>query len=582
MRTPGVPPLPFAVFLVAVALLATSCVGIPNRSAARVASLAPGDARPPNRPGLSPIADVKPEHGDSQRDIVTKYLQAMADPERGHGAARQFLTPQAAESWNDSEVMVINSIYVRSPSSENTVAMFSQHQVGFVAANGSFTPETGEYSYNFHLAKVNGEWRIANPPSGVIVSSADFEKVYRQYVLYYLDPAEKRVIPDLRYFATTSTSSTASRANLFVRLLLQAPSPALSTAVRSELGDGVGLAANVVQDDDRVLNVYLTGLGAKSASSRSAAAAQIVWTLGQLATSGVKIFDDGQLLDLSGLPQPTQQSDWQSFDPDALPVSTIAYFLSGGAVFTMDGERVPGPAGEGDYSLTSLAVSLASDSNPKPRLAGVRVSQGRAQLYVGELDGALSVRLSARTLTSPTWDSASDEVWTVREGRSVVRIPRRGQAASVDTHDLDTIGTVRALRLSRDGTRAAIIAGHPGHLYVARVSRDNGQVALEQPVEITPSLAEVYDVAWASATKLSIVARDQSDDRALRTVSVDGARMTSETKAGLPGPPSAVAAAPNLAPIVASDNSLWQRSGNRWTNLVRASTVAGSSPVYPD
>jgi Lipoprotein LpqB beta-propeller domain/Sporulation and spore germination len=582
VRTPAARPLRLVGLAAAAALLSASCVGIPERSAARVAGLAPGDARPPDRPGLSPVGDVKPERGDSQRDIVSKYLQTQADPERGHGAARQFLTQQAAESWNDGDVRVIDSLYVRSPSSDNSVAVFSQHQVGRVTSSGSFTPEPGAYSYNFRLTKVDGEWRIVNPPSGVIVSSSDFENVYRQYVLYYLDPAEKQVIPDLRYFPSTSTSSTASRANLFVRLLLQAPSPALGVAVRSELGGGVGLAANVVEDDDKVLNVYLTGLGTKSASSRSAAAAQIVWTLSQLATSGIRIFDDGQLLDLPELSQPTQQSDWQSFDPDALPVSTVAYFLRGGAVYTMDGNRVPGPAGAGDYALSSLAVSLTSDASPTPRLAGVRLRHGQAELYVGELTGNLSVRLKARTLTAPTWDSASDEVWTVRDGKGVVRVPRRGQPATVDVRELDTLGTLRALRLSRDGTRAAVIAGHTAHLYIARVSRDNGQVALEQPIDITPSLAEVYDVAWATATKLTVVARDEAD-RVLMTVSVDGARATSETKSGLSAPPSAVAAAPNLAPVVASsDDSLWQRSGDRWTNLVRGSTVTGRAPVYPD
>lgn len=557
------------------------CAGVPSSSPARISDPMPANARPPERLTQSFVV-VKPERDDSPRDVVAKFITAQANPERSHGVARQFLSPRALESWDDgASVRVIDAApYVRSVSPDNDVAM-AAHQVGTVSNNGSYRPEEGPYSYTFHLVRVGGQWRIDNPPRGVLVSVGDFQNVYRQYNLYYLDQTEKHVIPDLRYFASTSTSSTTSQATHFLRLLQQAPSPALGAAVRSELVGGVQLVGNVVQNDDKVLRVYLTGLGVRGDSVRSAAVAQIVWTLSQLATSGVEIFDDGQPLDLRGVTQPTQQSDWQSFDPDALPVNTGTYFLREGALYTGDGVRAHGPAGQGEYSLSSIAVSLAGDSSPTPQLAGVSTNGGQSTLYIGQLGGPLTVRLRAHTVVSPTWDNVVDELWTVRDGR-VVRVPRRGQPAPVDFQSMDSLGSVRVLRLSRDGTRVAVVAGDPGQLYVARVVRDNGQVAVQGPVDVAPSLTDVDDVSWESATTLMILASGPGDDRMLRTVSVDGAVVKNETRSGLPGPPVSVATAPNLPAIVESDGSLWQRTGDRWTNLVRGKTVEGTNPTYPD
>ncbi|HEY9391602.1 MAG TPA: LpqB family beta-propeller domain-containing protein [Mycobacteriales bacterium] len=570
-----------ATILTMAVALAAGCAGIPDSSPARIADPMPANAQPPERLTRS-FAVVNPERGDSPRDIVAKFITAQANPERGHGVARQFLTPRAVEAWDDgASVRVIDTApYVRAASPDNGVAI-SAHQVGTVAANGSYSPEEKGYSYTFRLVRVAGAWRIDNPPAGVVVSSGDFRNVYRQYALYYLDQAEKHVIGDLRYFASTSTSSATSMATMFLRLLQQSPSPALGSAVRSELVGGVRLVGNVAQDDDKVLRVYFTGLGVRSTPARNAAVAQIVWTLSQLATAGVQVFDDGHPLELPGVTQPTQQSDWQSFDPDALPVNTGAYYLHDGALYATDGTRVPGPAGKGDYALSSIAVSPSSDANPTRRLAGVSVRSGVATLYVGQIEGPLTVRLHARTLLPPTWDNVFDEVWTVRDGR-LVRVPRRGEPAPVDAQSLDSLGAVRVLRLSRDGTRVALVAGVPSRLYVARVTRDNGKVTVEDPVNVAPSLPDVEDVSWSSATTLLVLARGEGDDRTLSNVSVDGAVITNETKGGLPGPPVAVTAAPNLPSIVQSDGSLWQRTGDRWTNLVRGRTVEGTAPTYPD
>lgn len=565
---------------VAAALLA-ACAGVPSSSPARIADPIPVNARPPERLTQSFVV-VKPERGESPRDIVTDFITAQANPERSHGVARQFLSSRAQDAWDDTGlVRVIDANpYVRSASPDNHVAV-AAHQVGTVAANGSYSPDEGSYPYTFHLVRVNGQWRIDNPPRGVIITAGDFPTVYRQYSLYYLDQTEKHVVGDLRYFAATSTSTPTSQATVLLRLLQQPPSAALGDAVRSELVNGVQLVGNVVQGSDKVLRVYLTGLGVRSAADRNAAVAQIVWTLSQIVSSGVEIFDDGQRLDLQGVTQPTQQSDWQSFDPDTLPVNTDAYFLRDGALYGADGKRVGGPAGRNTLGLSSIAVSLVTDSSPTPQVAGVSTSSGQSRLYVGQLGGPLTLRLRARTLTSLTWDSIFDEVWTMRDGR-VVRVPRRGEPAPVDAQNLDQLGPVRMLRLSRDGSRVAIVAGDPGQLYVARVGRDNGQVSVEGPVDVAPSLRDVEGVSWESATTLMVLVGGPGDDRSLRTVSVDGAVMKSESTGGLPAPPVWLATAPNLPVVVESDGSLWQRVNDRWTYLVGHSTVTGTDPTYPD
>lgn len=573
----------------AVVVALAGCAGVPDNSAAQVARPG-GDAV--DDAGIRITTDRHPKPGDDPRTIVEGFLDTQSTPEGNHAAARQFLTPDAAEHWRDAastKVFDQRRAYTSASPDGNEVRLKVISLLGVLEKDGSYHPvQPGQYAdgfeYRFQMAKVDGEWRIDNPPPGLLLRENLFNLGYSQYSVYFLDPTGKRLVADLRHYPSVlEAASVSSVASLMMNALLEGPSSSLDGAVTTPLSEGVTVTGNVVQDkEDKILRAQVSGLAAKGEPERRAAAAEIVWTLGQLPVSGVEIVENGQPLKFLGVPTAAQSNDWQSFNPGQLGIGTTAFFLRDGALVGADSRPVPGPAGEGVYNLTSVGVSYVARDGDQPSIAAVgNTSDNGQRLYTGRLTGALSPRLNGRTLTRPTWDVTSGDVWTVRDRKWVTRVSPGGVPTTVEARGLQELGPVQTLRLSPDGTRVAVVAGHSPRLYVGRVIRNQRgvQVSLDGFMDIFPSL-RVYDVSWSSGTELFLVG-ENNRDRTLFSVTVDGRTATSISRDGLPGPVSEVAAAPNLTPLVVSEEGIWREVSEGWAPLLQGAPTRGSSPVYP-
>jgi Lipoprotein LpqB beta-propeller domain len=150
--------------------------------------------------------------------------------------------------------------------------------------------------------------------------------------------------------------------------------------------------------------------------------------------------------------------------------------------------------------------------------------------------------------------------------------------------DLAALGPVSALRLSRDGTRVAVVAGKAGgrQLYVARVSELNRTVRVEGPQRVTgPEITDVVDASWASADKLAVLAGGYS--KIVWTVPIDGSTPEQVRPDGLPQPPAAIAAAPHLPMLTVAELDIWSRAeaASSWTSVPRSGSARGSAPAYP-
>ena len=52
--------------------------------------------------------------------------------------------------------------------------------------------------------------------------------------------------------------------------------------------------------------------------------------------------------------------------------------------------------------------------------------------------------------------------------------------------------------------------------------------------------------------------------------------------AGLPGQPTAIAAAPSQQPLVSAGGTIWQLAGGTWVTLLRGQQpLPGTEPLYP-
>lgn len=569
-----------AVVAALTALLAvTGCANVPSSSRPQVI---PGSV-----PASAPAEDddvrydeIVPRPGEPPEDIVRDYLRAAGSYERSHARARAYLTSSGSDRWkDDAGATVLEDAPYLNVSEDGATVQMTARQRGTIRPDGSYVPGEASFPYSFRLLRVNGNWRIDNPPNGLLIEAGTFEAAYRPYEVYFLDSTRTRVVPDVRWFATPRDSLPS----LLVSAIENGPSEPLAGAVRSDL-EGVTLQNNVEQGADRV-RVYLTGLPEDAPTLPDGGFAQLVWTLNQVGVGGVEIYADNRLLRPASAPQRSLQqlSEWRGFNPDGLSVSAPGYFIRDGAVRTTRNAPLAGPAGQPGYGATSVAVSLDEKS-----VAVVRGEPGAGQsLWLGD-PGRLRRTLSASTLSRPSWGAETGEVWTVRNGTDVLLVPLIGQAARVVVAEADRLGEIRALRLSRDGARVALVAGERNRerLWVGVVVRDNGQASIDGLRAVDVGGTPVTDVSWADS--LSVVAlvsdgEEQSGLYSLYAASISGPpSVRLVATAGLPGPPSAVAAGPALPLLTVAAGALWRTpsTDEAWT---RVTDKGGgeSAPAYP-
>jgi hypothetical protein len=567
------------VVLASVLLLAlTGCTTVPMSSPTVQITQAP--ARPAEVVGIEPLP---PDPGATPEEIVRSFIDAAASVRPGHPVAREHLAPDAARTWSDEDGITVLSPDYATVTTETGAVEVTANPVGTVDERGVFTVANADtLTRQFRLEQVDGEWRITDPPDGLIILEPDFQRLYEEVAAYFVDPTGQRVVPDPRYLITGEALPTA-----LVQRLLEGPSGPLAAGVRNPLS-GVQLRSAITVNGQSAL-VDLTGLPTKPAPILSEICAQLVWTLtqlGQASIRSVEIRVDGEPVDVTGVPDEQTQADWTAFDPDAVPLESVGHYVTGGALHTVTaGAPTPGPAGTGVYGLTDAGASIDARSGELSFLVGVRPDAGGTTLLAGPYGGELIPVLSGARLSSPTVAATRSEIWVVRDGTSVVRVQASGSPQAVNTPTLAGLGVAETLRLSPDGVWAAlVIEGPTGHaLYVGTVVRaEDGSVALRDFRGIAPQLSQVLDVAWRDSGNLLVLAGDRGERLVPYTVGVDGWGLTEVPTAGLPSPPQSIAAAPSRQPLVNAGGTIWQLTGGTWGTLVRGQEpLQGSAPFYP-
>ena len=115
------------------------------------------------------------------------------------------------------------------------------------------------------------------------------------------------------------------------------------------------------------------------------------------------------------------------------------------------------------------------------------------------------------------------------------------------------------------------------------VTRENGAARVDDLLELDVGEGPVSDVSWSTALDLVALVRGGQQDSGLYAMRIDGVttgRLVSTS--GLPGPPSAVAAAPALPLLTIAAGDVWRTlaSNEPWTRVTRDASP-GSAPAYP-
>ncbi|SOD93687.1 LpqB family beta-propeller domain-containing protein [Blastococcus haudaquaticus] len=562
--------------VLALALLVSGCSTVPMNSSTVQITQAP--ARPAEVVGIEPLP---PEPGATPEEVVRSFIDAAASVRPGHPVARDHLAPEAGRTWSDEAGITVISPDYATVTTETGAVEVTANPVGTIDDRGSFVVGgAATFTRQFTVVQVEDEWRITDPPDGLIILEPDFQRLYEEAAVYFLDETGQRLVPDPRYVVAGEALPTA-----LVDRLLAGPSAPLAAGVRNPL-NGARLRSAVTLADQAAV-VDLTGLAAEPSPALSAISAQLVWTLTQLGNvtiRSVEVRIDGEPVDIADVPDVQTRGDWAGFDPEAVPLASTGHYLYAGGVYTVTaGQPTPGPAGQAAYGLGDAAVSIDDATGEPSFLVGIRSDASGATLLAGPYDGELATVLTAERLSSPSTAATRSEVWVVRDGTSVVRLQAGGSPQPVTTPTLQGLGVTRVLRLSPDGARAALVVEGSG-LYVGTVVRaEDGSVALRDFRAIAPDLTRVVDVAWRDSGSLLVLAGDPGEDRIVPwSVGVDGWGLTELPTAGLPSQPRSIAAAPNRQPLVDAGGTIWQLFGGTWATLVRGQEpLPGTAPFYP-
>lgn len=574
--------------LVVLSLALAGCATIPISGQVRSV---PGDLRLQRTEDGVPFIGQAPVRGASPANIVAGFLQSSADFRNDHEVARLYLTPTARQRWRpQAGTIVVNSSTLAPQPGAGGLITVEANEFGRIDADGSFSraaPDSA-VSRQFRVEQVDGQWRIADLPDGLMLSTADVKETYRKFSLYFLAPSGGTLVPDPVLLPELPGLTTK-----LVARLLRGPTARLRGTVSTAFPDGTELDVSSVPVRDGLATVRLDPavLRGTDDQSRAQLSAQLVWTLKQLTdVQRVRIMAGGEDLTVPGAPVEQSRDLWPAYNPDQLPASPSAYVVRDGRVGRYLGqgfEPVAGGGGTGQPALRSPTVSLDAQ-----RLAAVS-SDGRT-VYVGRLakDTALQPRIKGVDLSQPSFDPgnnlwvvdrATGQLFYLADGANrpqEVAVPRStdGQRPS-------------GVSVSRDGARVALVigTGRTARLAVAGVARadtvdpeiDGGErislISLQGPV---PGLRGVRDASWADSTSLAVLG--SLDGASLRPyyTDIDGYEVSDvEPLVGAVTITSAPPRQPQENPLTVGtvDGRLLQfTSGRSWQVI-----GPGADPAYP-
>lgn len=541
--------------LVILLLLLTSCSSIPTAGPVgtiEATAEAETGARFVNNP-------PPPREGARPGEILNGFLVAGIGVSDNYSVARSYLTPSLAQTWApEQEITIYRSDFKISSTPTEGELQLQVEVAGYIDAAGirrNVGPGTTE-SMTVRMEQVQGEWRVAEIPSGIMISAADAENLLQPHELYYYSSSYQYWVPDVRWFVNRQGIATN-----IVKALINGPAPYLQGAVTSAFPENTALAVESVPIESGTATVDFTQdiLTATDNLRRQQMEQQLRVTL-----TGLNTVNSVELR--AGQPIP------YDIDPDlvlpeldpAVPSRQIVIsenelaFFEGGQL--SPAADVPSVAGFDpvDPAMSYDGRNFAFLNDERTRL-----------LATGEGQNVRAVTAGSN-LTPPSYDPAN-WIWTAgtSDGRSYVRaIPPGGSNDNAIDVLAPWLGnrTISEIRISRDGARALIVAQQSGQsqLLLSGVSRSEEGVpqTLSDPISLNPPGA-VDTAKWVTET--SVVVADTATEGSVTATLLPFASEPDEFRP-LAGLQHLSAGTGRTNVFAQSGNSIYGVVGNTWTD----------------
>lgn len=491
--------------------LLAGCAGIPSSGAVHA-----GRQQTPADSLELELVAVGPQKGADRETILRGFIDAATDARNNYQVAREFLTPAFADEWRADASATIDVLAERDyrEISETTMRV-DVVPTASLGANGEYqlaaasTPIPLDYQFE----QVDGQWRISSAPTGILIESSNFTRVFRSHTLVFLDPTARFAVPDVRWFAGREAVQTK-----IVRALLEGPAEWLEAGVVTAFPEGATLEADAVPVSGGVATVELAGVSAEGTRDVQLMDFQLATSLqGVRGVTSVELSLNDAVQDVPELAAEPELNPRISSRPAVFDGTTLGQLQATGEQIVPIAGLSPQVAG---LNPTGAALGPGNDQ------AVVRNEDGVHRVRDGEdpvlLDPRADLIVPALDVYGVTWSvpaTAPDELIVVAPDGATAQLPVPWAGTSIAALEVSRDGT-RLIVLLADGTRTRFIA--------AAVQRDDAGV----PVALGPVTLEL---AHVDGTPLDVTWLDDHAVASL-TATDEGTQVITQTIGGLETP----------------------------------------------
>jgi hypothetical protein len=505
--------------------------------------------------GTSAQFPQPPRAGMTQVEVVAGFLEANTSAIGDYSIAREYLASFVVADWVPSAgIQVFETALNLQPASNNSVTATGLPNLTLdEQLRPKLAATTEPRTISFFLTQDNGQWRIINPPTGIILPSTVFQRNYDIANLWFVDKQQNRLVPDFIAIAKRNDPATQ-----LIRSLGNGAGAWIESEIINLLDSkSSGGFAGIQRDGETVVVDFDATVLRLTNRQQSLLISQLAQTLKQVEQiSNLQVTVGGQLLVVEGIRNPVNlnQGGWLGQQSNS-PTQLFAISRKAELINIANNEfvqswlnRVPAASSFAiDVKEQQIAVYLPTTGEV---LAGIRTQTPR-----------LIARLN--NLSDLNYDSNGNLWFVNRSSRTFFGFNgSRLQAVSVP---IPTTELLNHAMVGPDNVRVALITelGGSSSLAIARLQSVDTQFELREPRKVISINGEVLDLKWYSATEVVLLVRFPTQQDPVAVV-VDIA-TASQTIIRIPIPAVSIDANgyQDLAAL-GRNGEIWQRSNGIW------------------
>ena len=440
------------------------------------------------------VIPQSPRMSMSPIEIVQGFIDASSSSLGNYAIARQYLSKLVSADWLPlAGIQVFETDLDLELISEKKVL---GRGVSNLKVDGNYWPilEPAGKSSNveFTLIQEEGQWRIIDPPSGVILTLAEFQRNYRIATLWFANQQLNGLVPD-----AVVLPNSAQPAGSLIRLLSTGASPWLNQSVKNFLTEENVLS--IVTNESKISIDLDTSVLKLSERELSILVSQIAQTLQQLPNvMELSITTGEQLIELTDTPNfiDLSSNSWIQTVKTKKP-NLIALQQNGDLINLSTNKLIKSWLNQ--YPQTkNLALNLSQSI-----LASV--ASGSSQLRLAALNQSPRVINQPGNYSQVFFDSIG-RLWFVETGSGNLYFQQRNalNQVAVRTVSQSKIGQVA---LSPDELRMAIsrLSDVGSTLSLARVEPAGKTFALTDSQLILDTTGNIKEIDWITPTSVLVL-----------------------------------------------------------------------------